>query len=141
MLFSLTAGLAVLGAVSAHTGCGGHEIGARNLGGRVITKRQVADNVEGECWFALRLQVSWSRERGCWMSDAERGRVFGRQADVTGATMPSILCLHHISQYGDGFPDCQPARVRCFGPSRHGRTAGAGPWPRVRQRQMLAEVR
>ena len=48
MLLSLTTGLAILGAVSAHTGCGGHEIGARNLGGRVISKRQVADNVEGE---------------------------------------------------------------------------------------------
>lgn len=48
MLLSLTTGLALLGAVSAHTGCGGHEIGARNLGGRVITKRQVADNVEGK---------------------------------------------------------------------------------------------
>lgn len=51
MLLSLTTGLAILGAVSAHTGCGGHEIGARNLGGRVISKRQVADNVEGESRF------------------------------------------------------------------------------------------
>lgn len=51
MLLSLTTGLAVLGAVSAHTGCGGHEIGARNLGGRVISKRQVADNVEGKSCF------------------------------------------------------------------------------------------
>lgn len=58
MLLSLTTGLAVLGAVSAHTGCGGHEIGARNLGGRVITKRQVADNVEGESRFRFP-DVEW----------------------------------------------------------------------------------
>lgn len=34
----------------AHTGCGGHEIGRRNLGGRVIhDKRQVDNSNIGEC--------------------------------------------------------------------------------------------
>lgn len=89
MLLSLTTGLAILGAVSAHTGCGGHEIGARNLGGRVISKRQVADNVEGESRFRF--------------SDLGREGVTRRHSHSFASHQPASISLLHQPWLSDVF--------------------------------------